>query len=38
MRFTKYKIELVKDESVNYGGQDFNINSPWQMYKAMCDI
>lgn len=38
MRFTKYKIELVKDESVNYGGQNFNINNPWQMYKAMCDI
>lgn len=38
MRFTKYKIELVKEQSTNYGGQDFKVNSPWQMYKAMCDI
>lgn len=38
MRFTKYKVELVKESAVNYGGQDFNINSPYQMYKAMCDI
>ena len=38
MRFTKYKIELVKEDAVNYGGQDFNINSAWQMYKAVCDI
>lgn len=38
MRFTKYKIELVKEDAVNYGGQEFKVNSPWQMYKAMCDI
>ena len=38
MRFTKYKIELVKENAVNYGGQNFNINSAYQMYKAMCDI
>ncbi len=38
MRFTKYKVELVKENAVNYGGQDFNINNPYQMYKAMCDI
>lgn len=38
MRFTKYKVELVKEQSTNYGGQDFKVNSPWQMYKAMCDI
>ena len=38
MRFTKYKIELIKEDSSNYGGKDFNINSPWQMYKAMCDL
>ena len=38
MRFTKYKVELVKENAVNYGGQDFDINNAWQMYKAMCDI
>ena len=38
MRFTKYKVELVKEQSTNYGGQDFKVNNPWQMYKAMCDI
>ncbi len=38
MRFTKYKVELVKENAVNYGGQDFNINNAYQLYKAMCDI
>ena len=38
MRFTKYKVELVKENAVNYGGKDFNINSAYQLYKAMCDI
>ena len=38
MRFTKYKVELIKESSVNYGGQDFNINNAYQLYKAMCDI
>ena len=27
MRFTKYKVELVKEQSTNYGGQDFKVNS-----------
>lgn len=38
MRFTKYKVELVKENAVNYGGKDFNINNAYQLYKAMCDI
>lgn len=38
MRFTKYKVELVKESAVNYGGQSININSAYQFYKAMCDV
>lgn len=38
MRFTKYKIELVKESAVNYGGQDFSISSPFNLFQAMCDI
>ena len=38
MRFKKYKVELVKEDASNYGGKEFNVNSPWQMYKAMCDL
>ena len=38
MRFTKYKVELVKENAVNYGGQDFKVSDAYQLYKAMCDI
>ena len=38
MRFTKYKVELVKENAVNYGGQDFKVTDAYQLYKAMCDI
>ncbi len=38
MRFTKYRIELVKESSTNYGGQDIKLNNAYQFYKAMCDI
>lgn len=38
MRFTKYKVELVKENAVNYGGQDFKVTDASQLYKAMCDI
>jgi DNA repair protein RadC len=38
MRFTKYKVELIKESASNYGGQDFNVNSAKQLYKAMCDL
>lgn len=38
MRFTKYKVELVKENAVNYGGQDFKVTSAYLLYKAMCDI
>ena len=31
MRFTKYKVELVKENAVNYGGKDFNINNAKKM-------
>ncbi len=38
MRFTKYRVELVKEDACNYGGKEFNVNSAWQLYKAMCDL
>ena len=38
MRFTKYRIELIKESSTNYGGQDIKLNNAYQFYKAMCDI
>ncbi|MGL5764570.1 MAG: JAB domain-containing protein [Sarcina sp.] len=38
MRLTKYKIEMVKEESCNYGGKEFKIKNPWDIYKAFIDV
>ena len=38
MRFTKYKVELVKESATNYGGKDFKISNPLQLHQAMCEL
>ena len=38
MRMTKYKLQLIKESATNYGGKDYKIKNPWDIYKALCDI
>ena len=38
MRLTKYKLEMVKEDSCNYGGKDYTIKNPWDVYKALIDV
>lgn len=38
MRLVKYKLEMVKEASCNYGGKDYIIKNPWDIYRALIDI
>lgn len=38
MRMTKYKLQLVKDSGTNYGGKDFQISNPDDLYNLLCDV
>lgn len=38
MRLVKYKLEMVKEASCNYGGKDYIIKNPWDIYKALIEV
>ena len=38
MRMTKYKLQLIKESSTNYGGQNINLSSPSEVYRVLCDV
>lgn len=38
MRLVKYKLEMVKETSCNYGGKDYQIKNPWDIYKALIEV
>lgn len=38
MRLVKYKLEMVKEASCNYGGKEYSIKNPWDIYKALLDV
>lgn len=38
MRMTKYKLQLVKESGTNYGGKDYQICNPHNLYNMLCDV
>ena len=38
MRMTKYKLQLVKESGTNYGGKDYQICNPYNLYNMLCDV
>ena len=38
MRMTKYKLQLIKESSTNYGGQNINLSNPSEVYRVLCDV
>lgn len=38
MRLVKYRLEMVKESSCNYGGKDYHIKNPFDLYKALIEV
>ena len=38
MRMTKYKLQLVKESGTNYGGKDYEVSNPHNLYEMLCDV